>query len=273
MKEFSDYEKLLIKKLIQIDATPGGLNVLGNIIDFELFPRFSIELNSETDTPVKISREYVTHLANTFGPTGLSEEIKVFNNKLLFIVRLFQYLEREGQIYLSGDLPLKNLGSRFDSSKEFVGYELEDKEVVSLLYHLGRKNIVVTDSLKNFVKNGFKTDQQLKQERDQENFERQQKQIERQTRLTAIGIFLSLILGLLGGIPNFVTMFDDEQPLTIQTVCCDSLIVDLSLDTLNVNIVSFQDTLITGPRTIKRKNTGPLKVEVVKFYDSLKIIK
>jgi len=58
MKEFRDYEKAILNKIVEIEETPGGLNVLGNILDFELFPNFYIDLLSETNCPVIIRKSY-----------------------------------------------------------------------------------------------------------------------------------------------------------------------------------------------------------------------
>jgi len=274
MKEFSDYEKRLIQELIRVDETPGGLTVLGNVIDFELFPNFYIELKSETDCPVRISKSYLDSVANNYGPNGINEMIKQLNNKLLYIVRLFQYLERDNQIYLSGEVPLTQLGSSFDISETPVSYKLNDKDVISLLYTFSKRKLVVSDSLKRFARNDFKTDLELKQEIEQKNIERQQKHIERQTRLTAYGILSTLILGLITSIPDFVNMFKEDKPIKIESVCCDSLKVKVALDTLNLKVVEFGDTLITGQRPTKYKGKGgPLKVEIVKFDDSLKVVK
>ncbi|MCK5135918.1 MAG: hypothetical protein KAR19_09055 [Bacteroidales bacterium] len=71
MKEFSEYEKKILSKLVEIEEIPGGLNVLGNIIDFELYPNFYIKLNLETDCPVIIAKSYI-------------DKIEIVNDKFNF---------------------------------------------------------------------------------------------------------------------------------------------------------------------------------------------
>jgi hypothetical protein len=275
MKEFSDYEKKIIKELIRVDETPGGLTVLGNVIDFELYPNFYIELKSEIDCPIRISKSYLDSIANNYGAGGVNEIIKQLNNKLLYIVRLLQYLEREDQIYLSGDVPLSRLGSSFDISETAVSYELDDKDVISSLYTFSRKKLIVNDSLKRFARNNYRTDRELKEELEQRNIERQQRHIEKQTRLTAYGILATLILGLITSIPDFVNLFKDDKPIKIESSCCDSVKIKVSLDTVNLKVTEFVDTLIIGQRPTKFRGTktGPLKVEIVKFNDSIKVVK
>ena len=90
MKEFSDYEKVILGKIVEIEGIPGGLNVLGNILDFELYPNFYITLNSETDCSVIIKKTYLDNIANTYGNLGVSEITKQLNNKFLFVAKLFE---------------------------------------------------------------------------------------------------------------------------------------------------------------------------------------
>jgi|GEM_PF-5169513 len=276
MKEFSDYEKKIIHELIRVDEIPGSLTVLGNIIDFELYPNFFIELKSEIDYSVYVDRTYLNTVANTYGSSGIGELIKQLNNRLLYIVRLFQYLEREGQIYFSGaiDISTLTLGNTLSTNERILlDKQFDDKEVINSLYNIARRKIVVTDSLKKFVKNNFKTEQELKQEIEQKNIEKQQRNIERQTKWTAIGILSTLILGLITSIPDFVSLFREDKPIKIESSCCDSLILKIPLDTLKVKIIEFNDTLIVGQRPLKNKSTKPipLKVEIVKFNDSLRV--
>jgi hypothetical protein len=269
MKEFSNYEKRILLELTKVDETPGGLTVLGNIIDFELYPNFYIELKSEDNCPVRIAKSYLDEITANYGTSALNEAIKQLNNKLLFIVKLFQYLEREGQIYLSGDFPSSTLGSTFDVRETPVGYELEDKETVNWIYKLSRKKIVPEDSLKRFIKNGFQTDLEIKNEQDR-------KRAERKIDLTNFGIIATLIVGILASIPNFVQMFKGKE--TNKIIIVDTVNVKASRDTLNIKVSKYRDTLavkqIQTIKTVKGKyQPSTLKVEIVKFDDSLKIKK
>jgi len=236
MKEFSTYEKRILNELLRVDETPGGLTVLGNIIDFELYPNFFIELKSETDCPVRIAKTYLDQVSENYGSSGFGEMIKQLNNKMLFVVKLFQYLEREGEIYLTGDIPVETLGTKFDVSETPVGYNLEDKETIKLIYHFSRKKIVLVDSLRRFIKNDFKTDAEIKADKEQ-------KSTSRKLNWTAFGVIITLC-GLIFTSTMEVIKMNKKDPTKIDIVN-DKFKVKMENDTLkiNVEIDKFNDTL------------------------------
>lgn len=226
MKEFSDYEKKILKKLLRVHETPGGFTVLGNIIDFELYPNFYIELNSERDCPVRISKSYIENITQNYGSHGLNEIIKQLNNKLLFIVKLFQYLEKEGQIYLSGNLTsISFLGSTFDVSETPVGYQLEDEETVSLIYHLSKKKIVPTDSLIKYIKNDFKTDLELVQEKEL-------KTNSQKLNWTALGVIATTVGLIISSVIEICKM-NDKTPKEIDII--NPIEIRNNIDSLDYN--------------------------------------
>lgn len=249
MKEFSDYEKKILSKLVEVEETPGGLNVLGNIIDFELFPNFYIELKSETECPVRISKSYIDKISEEYGSLGINEVIKQLNNKLLYIVKLFQYLEREGQIYLAGDVDLQTLGSTFDQSETPVGYQLEDKETISLIYHFARKRIVPTDSLIKFVKNGFKTDSELKAEREQRT-------TSKKLNWTAFGVIATIAGLIISSTIEIIKMNNDEPTKT--EITNDKLNLKVDSDSLDIKVTidKFNDSLKIDTGKTNKKSTG-----------------
>jgi hypothetical protein len=237
MKEFSDYEKVILGKIVEIEGIPGGLNVLGNILDFELYPNFYITLNSETDCSVIIKKTYLDNIANTYGNLGVSEITKQLNNKFLFVAKLFEYLEREGQIYLTDEIDLPTLGSKFGNREEKVSYPLEDKETVSLIYRIAKKRIVPNDSLIHFVKNNFKTDSEIKAEQEQRN-------TSRKINWTAFGVIVSLIGILLTNVLKIVEM-NKTKGIDRVEIINDKLKISNDRDTtyMKISIDKFNDTL------------------------------
>ena len=231
--------KRILKELLKVDETPGGLTVLGNIIDFELYPNYFIELKSETKCPVRIAKTFLDEVTKNYGSSGLNEMIKQLNNKLLFIVKLFQYLEREGQIYLTGEFSLDTLGSKFDVSETPVGYELEDAETIKLIYHFSRRKIVITDSLKKFIKNDFKTDAEIKAANEQTN-------TTTKLNYALIGILVTLGIGLLTNGLKLYELFKEKGTEKIE------------ITNDNIKIVNDNDTL-------------HVKVDIEKFRDSLTV--
>jgi hypothetical protein len=157
MKEFSEYEKRILRELIKVDETQGSLTVLGNLIDFELSPNFYIEIKSEDNCPVRIAGSYIEKINAEYGDAGLNEKMKQFNISLLFIVKLFEYLEAEKLVLLTGEYPITTIGTTFDVHETPIGYKIEDKEIVRLLYYFSKKKIVPTDPLRRLVKDNFRS--------------------------------------------------------------------------------------------------------------------
>lgn len=193
MKEFSDYEKKILRELIRVDETIGGLAILGNIIDFELSPNFYIELKSEKNCPVRIAKTFIDNLSSEYGNIGLNETMKQFNNNLLFIVKLFEYLELEDLIYLRDDFPITTLGTTFDVSETPIGYELRDAETMRLLYHYSRKEIVPSTSLIKFVKNNFEIAMKNTNDIQPVHDKEAHKLLKWSLIITAIGVVLTVL--------------------------------------------------------------------------------
>jgi len=185
MKEFTEYEKKILSKIVEIEEIPGSLNILGNILDFELYPNYYFELKSEDDCILIIRKVYLDEIARKYGNLGVTEIIRQLSNKLLFIVKLFQYLEKEDQIYFAEDIDISTIGTTFGGDESRARYKLEDKDTASLIFRLAKKRIVPTESFTHFVKNNFKTDAQIK-------LEKEQKKILRKINWTAFGVVVSL---------------------------------------------------------------------------------
>ncbi|MBP1617913.1 MAG: Uncharacterized protein H6Q14_1740 [Bacteroidetes bacterium] len=248
MKEFTNYEREILKKLISIEEKPGGLNVLGNIIDTEFYPNYYIELKSESNCQLIIRRAYLDEVVEKFGNSGISELVKQVSNKLLFIVKLFEYLEREGQIYLAEVIDLHTLGSKFNSNDGRVSYELVDKDVSNQIYKISRRRFVVNDSLIRFVNHDFKTDNEIKTEKELRN-------TTRKINWTAFGVLVSLLGIVLTNILKVVEL-NKEKGIDKVEIVNEKLKIETDNDTTftKVSIDKFNDTLnIKSKSTISRR--------------------
>jgi hypothetical protein len=256
MKQLSDFEKKIIKEVIKIDNTIGGLNVLGNIIDDELFPNLYFELRSENNCPLMIEQTYLESLTNNFGSSGLSEFLKRQQEKFLLLVRLFQYLESENYIIFSGKIDLNQLGSITVGAK-YVAYRIPDPEIVKLIFKFSKLVIIPTDSLKQFVKNGFKTDTEKKTLEELEINKQMLKWTARGVIFTGLGILLSSIIQLIdlfGSTDNNVKI---DTPINIMLKVDSTSISGLSKDTLDINILKHLniDTFYIHSPKVKYKLT------------------
>ena len=111
MRAFSDLEKKIILRMIELDDSDGSLNVLGNVLDSfygesHLPEHCYIELKSPTDVSIQI-REQVL---NQSGLDWISKVDKDISKLLLTIVALFDYLQEQKLAYFVGELQLDSLG-------------------------------------------------------------------------------------------------------------------------------------------------------------------
>ena len=103
MRDFSDLEKQIVRRMIELDDKVGSLNVLGNIIDSfygdtHLPDHCYIELKSESDVSIQIRDEALAENDLDW----IKEIDEDISKKLLTVVALFQYLEEERLAYFIG---------------------------------------------------------------------------------------------------------------------------------------------------------------------------
>jgi hypothetical protein len=163
MRDFSTFEKKVIGKILNVFSRPGGLSVLGNVLEYELDPNIYISLESEQNCPVKIKNNYLIEITNKYGSFGLSELIKEIESKLLLTLKLVAYLENENLLILSGDLSLQILGQK-ETNADYADYNLEDPSLIKLLYSYSRKKLTPTEGLSKLVKNDFRSDEEIRLE-------------------------------------------------------------------------------------------------------------
>lgn len=160
MRDFSRFEKRIIRMILEVFSKPGGLSVLGNVLEFELDPNLYIELKSETECPVRIKEHFLYEIANKYGNLAISELIKEVESKLLFTIKLISYLELENLLILSGDLAIKELGEK-DDQDQYKDYNLGDPLLIKLLYSYSRKKLTPTEGLSKLIENEFRSDEEI----------------------------------------------------------------------------------------------------------------
>ena len=90
MRAFSDLEKQLVRRMIELDDKVGSLNVLDNLLDSfygntHLPDQCYIELKSERDVSIRVREEAL----NQNGSDWIREIDKDISKKLLSVVALF----------------------------------------------------------------------------------------------------------------------------------------------------------------------------------------
>jgi len=199
MRAFSDLEKQLVRKMVELEDAPGHLNVLGNIIGSfygatKLPEHCYIELRSKSDVSIQVKKQAL----DQYGVEWINSIDEDISKKLITIVALFQYLENEKLAYFVGELDLESLGEVW-ADTEYTRCEFLDDDLKPLVFKYSRKKIFVSETLRLLEANGFKTDEELRHEAEVASMGGQLKYTRLALGVTIIGLIVSSVL------PMFVT--------------------------------------------------------------------
>ncbi|MGO3891180.1 MAG: hypothetical protein ACTJHW_09405 [Paenalcaligenes sp.] len=199
MRAFSNLEKRLVRRIIELDNESDSLNVLGNIIGSldghtHLPEYLYIELKSESDVSIQVKNQALEQ-SDYDWIRGIDNDI---SKKLLMVVALFQYLEDEKLAYFVGDPGIKSLGRKW-ADTEYTRCEFLDDDLKPLIFKYSRKKIFVSETLRLLEANGFKTDEELRHEAEITSMGKQLKLTRWALGVTVLGLTASII------IPTFTT--------------------------------------------------------------------
>lgn len=197
MRAFSDLEKQLIHRMIELDDKPGSLNVLGNIIDSfygesHLPDHCYVSLKSPTDVSIQIRDEALQEN----GLDWIRSVDSDISKKLLIVVALFEYLEAQKLVCLVGDLDLQSLGGVWVDTN-YTRCEFLDDDLKPLIYKYSRKKIFISETLRAFVNNQFKTDEELRHEKEVSVISDQLKFTRIALGITILGLLISILVPIL----------------------------------------------------------------------------
>lgn len=166
MRAFSDLEKQIVKKMIELDEEPGSFNVLANILytfsyDSHLPDYCYIHVKSETDVAIMVRSE----ARKEHDRTWLTEVDGKISRLLLTTVKLFEFLERNELAFFIGDHDITTLGKTWVDTP-YDRCEFLEPESKALIYKYTRKKVYVSESLKALSKNDFKPAEQIRYERE-----------------------------------------------------------------------------------------------------------
>jgi hypothetical protein len=156
MRDFTKYEKKILRKILIIHYEKKTTSLMSNLIDFEFSPNYYLDIKSEENCPVRISKSFLDRITSKYGTMGANEFIKQFSINLSSIIRLIQYLEQEKLISFEGELSLTTFGTSFDANEISIGYDLEDKEVIRMIYTYSQKKLILSERLKKIIRNNCK---------------------------------------------------------------------------------------------------------------------
>lgn len=161
MKQFSQLEKDMIDKIIEIDEKQ-GLNILGNILQ----KRFSdhnyyIQLKPKTGCSINITEEHFNDIAGD--SARLRFIIEQSSKDVVIAVNLIKYLENEGLAYTVAlnNSNLDTIGPKISNASyiEHVGIPLE---IETLLRDYIGEIVIPTQSLKALRDKKYRTDEEIR---------------------------------------------------------------------------------------------------------------
>jgi len=243
MRAFSDLEKKLIHRMIELDDKSGSLNVLGNILDSfygqsHLPDHCYVELKSPEDVSIQVRDEALEEK----GLDWISSVDSEISKKLLIVVALFEYLEKQKLVYFVGDLDLNSLGEVWSDTK-YIKFEFLDDDLKPLIYKYSRRKIFVLETLRVFVNNDFKTDEEIRHDKEVSSISEQLKFTRIALGMTIAGLIISIM------VPILVTSA-----------------IDIKNDLI---VAELNEKTITETRDSIKQGVAPLTTELVRTQEKL----
>lgn len=270
MRAFSEFEKSIIKRMIELDENSGSLNVLGNVYD-----SFSKELSlpdycyirvvSEIDVTLQVKKKLIDK--SSIDLKSFDDEV---SKMLLTTVKLFEYLEEHGLAYYLGDLDFKSLGQVW-SDVEYETCNFLEAESKALIYKFTRKKIYLTETLRDLVENNFKSEEEIRHEKNQESIKKQLKRTQIALILTFVGLLASIFLPMLSttdiNIKNssIVTSLDVE---TLKSFRHNSELISEKIKSLEKEISHINVSI----KNKKYKKLDNINQQLIKINSQIEII-
>ncbi len=227
MREFSSFEKEIIENIIEIDNKKGSLNVLENILEDVFLPHVYIQFTPKKDCLLKIENKYFEKLSSNYGPIGIASLLKDITEKLILIVSLIDYLSNNSYLILYDDINFDHIGNRI-VDLDYIEHPIKDRDLKISLHLLNRKKFKPTEMLHSYVKNGYKTTEQLKKELEEE---KQQLKIIRNQKFTIIMTIIIALGNILPVIVDYIKLVDNK-PQKIDLVN-DKLFIESNCNYIN----------------------------------------
>jgi len=196
MRIFSSFEKQLLTKMIELDKEAGSFNVLGNLLDTfygesHLPEHCYIKLISETKVDICIRADALN--TNNVDLRNVDNDV---SKKLLGVIALFEYLEKQKLAYFTGDNDLTTLGTVF-ANADYTPCDFLDAEIKPLIYKYSRKRIFVSETLKVLVENSFRTDEEIRHDKEMLSIGKQLNFTRFALAMTTISLVISVLVPIL----------------------------------------------------------------------------
>lgn len=160
LRKFADFEKDVIRRMVEIDANKGFL-VLNNLLarggGNSLLPYDCyIDLKSESEVTIKV-REKDFNRAN---PEVLKNIDWKVSKIIVSVIDLFRHLEETGLVVLYGNYETETIGNKWQD-EPYLTCNFIDIDLMPRIFRLARRRIFVSESLRNLVEAGFLTQEEI----------------------------------------------------------------------------------------------------------------
>lgn len=227
-RSFSELDKKIITSLINLDSRK-GLNVLGNIIEEYLSDYYYINVSSNDNVSVKIKSDYLDKI-----------DVNDFNSHvselLLTIVILFDNLVNDRFLYFTGSYEFNSLGHRF-VGEDYTTLNIIDTDLMEKVHSYTTRKFFITEDLKEFVKNGYQSKEQVKQAKDLKLAVEQLKYTRIALGFSLLGLVASIVVPILS--TSSVTL--ENELINISSDKATIKYIDHKFDENKIELEKYQN--------------------------------
>lgn len=207
MRNLSQQEKNFITKLLRIANTSN--NVFMTNIVYDELTNVDIYLNYEH---LKVEYRFDKVLYDE-DPSMFIDYARDFSWKIIKYFKLLKYLENNGMLFLYQESPSEENArfGRLIKDRMFISADINDADATALILECSKKTIVINQSIRDYVANDFKTEDDIKHF-ENINLSKENLEVARQSLIVAqrslkkvhYTIILTLIIFVIGTIINFL---------------------------------------------------------------------
>lgn len=192
-RNFSDFEKDVIRRMLEIDANQGFL-VLNNLLarggGNSLLPYDCyIDLKSEREVTIKVRDENLKGAS----PDVFKDIDWTVSKIILSVTDLFRHMEETGLVVLYGDYNAEAIGNQWQD-EPYQTCNFIDDDLMPRIYQLARRRVFVSESLRKLAEDEFLTQEEIRHNEEMASARRSLKISWVANGVAIIGLLSSLLI-------------------------------------------------------------------------------
>ncbi|EJS4061566.1 hypothetical protein V8063_004744 [Vibrio parahaemolyticus] len=209
-RSFSELDKKIINSLVNLDSRK-GLNVLGNIIEEYLDDYYYISVPNSNNVSVMLESHYLNKI-------DLNNLNSYISDLLLTIVVLFDDLVKDRFIYFTGSYQFNSLGHSV-VGQQYTALNIIDADLMGKIHSYTTRKFFITENLKDFIENGYKSKEEIKQENDLKLANKQLVYTRVALVITFLGLIASILVPLIS--TTSITLGDETVNISSEKATVD----------------------------------------------------